>query len=156
MSSNSIFLQHPVWPIQRRCRFCPWISIQPPWRCPNSCFSWPLAQHPRLWCSHPACQATWKKHKVRKILCSQEFACCLCYKNSLSKCLSLLGMWMLFWQYQREPSSPCVVWIWHLTVSWSALQCTLDLWVMASQLDATMICGLAGVPRYLLFFHWFH
>lgn len=59
---NTLLFQHPLWTLQRRCRFRPWLPLQSPWRCTDCCFSWPLAKHPWLWCSYSACEASWEEH----------------------------------------------------------------------------------------------
>lgn len=61
------------------------------------------------------------------------------------------GMLMQCWRFHREPFSQCVAWTWHLIASWSDQPCILDSWVMASQLDAMMICGRDGVPRWSIY-----
>lgn len=151
---HPIFLQHPLWPFQRGCGFRPWIPLQSPWGCPNCCFSRSLAQYPRLWCTYSACEASWEEHQVGTSLeCKYILILIFIYTMWYDgENYAYEGMWMLFWQFQRAPCSPCVVWIWLSTVISLALQCTSDSWVMASQLDVTMICGLAGVSRSLFLF----
>ena len=63
-SIHSTFLQHSLRSIQRGCWLRPWIPFQSSQGCPYYCFSWPLAQHPWLWCSYPACYAKGEKYQV--------------------------------------------------------------------------------------------